>query len=128
MFGRASGRAALAGVQEQLPLDDVVGDVVLLRSGSARAVLEASSVNFALRSEGEQEAILAGYRRFLHSLDYPLQLLVRVVPADVEDRAVKGRSDLRAEFRQKRPAYYDPTLTSFEANRGRAGYDISTDS
>ena len=95
MFGRASGRAALAGVQEQLPLDDVAGDVVLLRSGSARAVLEASSVNFALRSEGEQEAILAGYRRFLNSLDYPLQLLVRVVPADVE-RYLQGLSGARS--------------------------------
>ena len=45
--------------------------------------------------EGEQEAILAGYRRFLNSLDYPLQLLVRVVPADVE-RYLQGLSGARA--------------------------------
>ena len=99
MWRRASGRVPVAGVQEQLPLDDVVGEVVLLRSGAARAVLEASSVNFALRSEAEQEAILAGYRRFLNALDYPLQLLVRVVIADVE-RYLAGLSGAGAGSEQ----------------------------
>ncbi len=84
MWRPGSARARLASVQEQLPLEEVAGEVVLLRSGAARAVLEAGPVNFALRSEPEQEAILAGYRRFLNGLDYPLQLLVRVVPADIE--------------------------------------------
>ena len=74
----------LASVQEQLPLEEIAGDVARLRGGEQRAVLETGSVPFELRSEGEQEAILAGYRRFLNGLDYPLQVLVRVVPADVE--------------------------------------------
>ncbi|GMU39439.1 MAG: hypothetical protein AMXMBFR23_03050 [Chloroflexota bacterium] len=73
-----------ASVQASLPLDDIVGDVVRLRGGDCRAILEAGSVNFALKSEAEQEAILAGYRRFLNGLSYPLQVLVRIVPTDVE--------------------------------------------
>ena len=77
-------RGELASVQEQLPLEAITGDVVRLRSGHYRAVLQTGSVNFALKSEAEQEAILAGYRRFLNALAYPLQVLVRVVPTDVE--------------------------------------------
>jgi len=77
-------RRSLASVQEQLPLEDISGDVVRLRGGELRAVLQAGSVNFALKAELEQEAILAGYRRMLNGLSYPLQILVRVVPADVE--------------------------------------------
>ena len=77
-------RNAPASVQEQLPLEAITGDVVRLRSGDYRAVLQTGSVNFALKSEAEQEAILAGYRRFLNALAYPLQVLVRVVPTDVE--------------------------------------------
>lgn len=77
-------RRALASVQEQLPLEDIDHDVVHLRGGDARAVLQAGSVNFALKSEAEQEAILAGYRRFLNGLAFPLQILVRVVPTDVD--------------------------------------------
>ena len=84
MWSRGSRRRRLASVQEILPLEEIAGDVVSLRGGDYRCVLEASSVNFALKSEPEQEAILAGYRRFLNGLTYPLQVLVRVVPADVE--------------------------------------------
>lgn len=73
-----------ASAQESLPLDDVSRDVLCLRGGDYRAVLEAGTVNFALKSETEQEAILAGYKRFLNGLAYPLQVLVRIVPTDVE--------------------------------------------
>ncbi len=73
-----------AGVQASLPLDDIAGDVVCLRGGDHRAVIEAGSVNFALKSDAEQEAILAGYRRWLNALAYPVQVLVRIVPTDVE--------------------------------------------
>ena len=83
MWSRGS-RRRLASVQEILPLEEISGDVVCLRGGDYRCVLEASSVHFALKSEPEQEAILAGYRRFLNGLTYPLQVLVRVVPADIE--------------------------------------------
>ncbi len=82
MIGRGGRRHA--GVQDLLPLEEIAGDVLLLRSGDARAVLAAGCVNFALKSEAEQAAIVAGYRRFLNGLAYPLQLLVRVVPTDVE--------------------------------------------
>ena len=83
MFSSASGRSH-ASVQAVLPLERVDGDAIVLRDGGLRAVLETGSVNFALRSEAEQEAILAGYRRFLNALTYPLQVLVRVVPAEVD--------------------------------------------
>src|SRR5690606_34977799 len=73
-----------ASAQQRPAPSAVVGDVVVLRGGECRAVLQAGSVNFALKSEAEQEVILAGYRRFLNGLDYPLQVLVRVVLTDVE--------------------------------------------
>ncbi len=79
-----SSARPLASVQELLPLEDIAGDVLCLRGGDCRGVLEAQSVNFALKSEAEQEAIMAGYRAFLNSLSYPLQVLVRILPTDVE--------------------------------------------
>lgn len=81
---RSNPRRRLASAQALLPVEEIAGDVVRLRGGDDRAVLEAGSVNFALKSEAEQEAILAAYRRFLNALAYPVQMLVRVVPTDVE--------------------------------------------
>lgn len=48
-----------------------------------RAVLAVSSVNYTLKSEGEQEAITASYQAFLNGLAFPVQVLVRVVPLDL---------------------------------------------
>ena len=73
-----------ASVQELLPLEEIVDDVLCLRGGDYRAVLETGSVNFALKSEAEQEAIMAGYRTFLNALSYPIQVVVRILPTDVE--------------------------------------------
>jgi len=73
-----------ASAQEMLPLEDVVDGVLCLRGGDYRAVLEAQSVNFALKSDSEQEAIMAGYRAFLNALSYPIQVVVRILPTDVE--------------------------------------------
>lgn len=79
-----NGTKSLAGVQDLLPLDDIVDGVICLRGRDYRAVLEAGSVNFALKSENEQEAIMAGYRAFLNSLSYPIQVVARILPTDVE--------------------------------------------
>ena len=101
MWSPSGGRRRLASVQKVLPLAGIAGDVVCLRGGGYRGVLEARGVNFALKPEPEQEAILASFRRFLNGLDHPLQVLVRVVPADVEgylsglDEPGRGTETLR---------------------------------
>lgn len=74
----------LGAVQDLLPLEDVAGDVLCLRGGDYRAILELQSINFALKSEAEQEGIIASYRAFLNALTYPLQVVVRILPTDVE--------------------------------------------
>ena len=67
-------------VQEMLPLEEIVEGVLCLRGGDYRAVIQAQSVNFALKSEEEQEAVMAAYRSFLNSLSHPVQMLVRILP------------------------------------------------
>lgn len=49
-----------------------------------RAVLATTSVNFSLKSAAEQDVLLAGYRAFLNGLGFPVQLLVRVLPLDLD--------------------------------------------
>ncbi|OGZ62109.1 MAG: hypothetical protein A2932_00520 [Candidatus Spechtbacteria bacterium RIFCSPLOWO2_01_FULL_46_10] len=57
-------------------VENIRDDVVILRDGSLRAVLLVSSMNFALKSRQEQEAIVFEYQNFLNSLDFPVQILV----------------------------------------------------
>lgn len=75
----------LASVQGvHVDLQAVEDGVICLAGGQYRAVLEVSSLNFALQGEVEQEAIVAGFAAFLNGLSFPVQILVRVLPIDVE--------------------------------------------
>jgi hypothetical protein len=68
----------------RLSLDAIEESVLHLAGGRYRAVLEVGGVNFGLRGEAEQEALVAGFAAFLNGLSFPVQILVRVLPIDVE--------------------------------------------
>ncbi|MGH3720560.1 MAG: PrgI family protein [Pseudonocardiaceae bacterium] len=61
--------------------------------GDGLAVLAvASTVNFALRTPGEQEALVAGFGRYLHSLSAPVQVLVRTERLDLSTQITELRA------------------------------------
>ncbi|MBP6942565.1 MAG: hypothetical protein KBB55_00800 [Candidatus Buchananbacteria bacterium] len=70
--------------QRYLPISEVRDDCVVLKDGTLRAVLLVSSINFALKSEDEQNAIVAGYVSFLNSLEAPLQIVIQSRQLDLD--------------------------------------------
>jgi len=63
--------------QKYLDISEIKEDCVVLKDGTMRAVLLVSSINFALKSEEEQEALISGYVGFLNSLEFPLQIVIQ---------------------------------------------------
>lgn len=63
--------------QAHLPIAEIKDGVAILKDGTLRAVILASSLNFALKSEDEQNAIISAYVGFLNSLDFPIQIVVQ---------------------------------------------------
>lgn len=61
--------------QDFINIDSIRDGVILMKDGGLRAVLMASSLNFALKSEDEQDAITFQYQNFLNSLDFSLQFV-----------------------------------------------------
>jgi hypothetical protein len=62
--------------QQFLPFSEVRDGVLVLRSGGLRGILMVSSLNFALKSSDEQQAIIYQFQNFLNSLDFTTQVLV----------------------------------------------------
>ena len=60
-----------------LDIAEIKNDTVILKDSTLRAVLMVSSVNFALKSEEEQEAIVSAYVGFLNYLEFPIQIVVQ---------------------------------------------------
>ena len=68
----------------RLPLAGIDKDgVVELGAEGLAVICKASAVTFALRTPQEQEALVAGFARFCHSLAAPVQVLVRAEPLDL---------------------------------------------
>ncbi len=63
--------------QRFLDIAEIREDCVVMKDGTLRAVLMVSSINFALKSEDEQQAIIQGYMQFLNGLDHPLQVVIQ---------------------------------------------------
>lgn len=55
----------------------------MLTDGSLRSVLLASSLNFALKSQDEQTAILMQFQNLLNTLEFPLQFFIESRELDI---------------------------------------------
>lgn len=62
--------------QDFLEFERIRDGIIILKNKSLRSILMVSSLNFALKSEEEQQAILYQFQNFLNSLDFFCQILV----------------------------------------------------
>ena len=104
--------------QQYLDIAEIRDDVVILKDGGVRMVLLASSINFALKSEDEQNAILSGYISLLNSLDFSVQIIVQsrklnidAYLADLEQRANGETNDLLRTQIQEYRAFITELVT-----------------
>lgn len=63
--------------QDFLEVQDIREGVLILKNQGLRGVLMVSSLNFALKSEEEQAAIIYAFQSFLNSLDFSCQVVVQ---------------------------------------------------
>src|SRR5579872_6391056 len=67
-----------ASSRYQIQIKEVKDDILVLPHNEYRLILEASSVNFELKSEAEKDVLIDNFQNFLNSLSSPLQVLIRV--------------------------------------------------
>jgi type IV secretory pathway VirB4 component len=63
--------------QQFVEVQDIREGVLLLKNNSIRGILMVSSINFALKSEEEQTAIIYAFQSFLNSLDFSCQIVIQ---------------------------------------------------
>ncbi|CAN5395177.1 hypothetical protein BH09PAT4_BH09PAT4_00060 [soil metagenome] len=93
----------------QIGIKGVRDGVLLLPGGEYRAVLQVSSLNFELKSEEEQDAIIDTYESFLNSVGSSLQILIRTREIDMdkylEDLALRLDDEAEAIYREQLRTY-----------------------
>ena len=78
-------RKITTSVQQYLDIAEIKDDVVVMKDGTIRAVLLVSSINFALKSEEEQNAIVSSYVGFLNNISFPVQIVIQSRKLNIEN-------------------------------------------
>lgn len=96
--------------RNQIAIKGVRDGILMLPNNEYRAVLQVSSLNFELRSEEEQDAIIDIYESFLNSVGSSLQILVRTREIDMD----KYLEDLRERLDGEAEPIYRTQLQNYD--------------
>ncbi len=97
----AKKQVADNSTQRNLAFSSIRDNIILMKDNSSRLVLKCSSINFLLKSPEEQDAIIISFQRFLNTLKFPIQILVRSKKLDIDsylqnlkNKALKQKNEL----------------------------------
>ena len=96
--------------RNQIAIKGVRDGVLMLPNNEYRAILQVSSLNFELRSEEEQDAIIDIYESFLNSVGSSLQILIRTREIDMD----KYLEDLTERLDDETEEIYRSQLINYD--------------
>src|SRR5512142_3133263 len=121
----------------RLPANGITdGGLVDLAADGTTGLVAASTVAFGLRTAGEQNALVAGFARWLHSLDGPAQIVIRAQRVDLThlaqridehapglahpalEAAARAHADFLAALATERELLHRQVLVAVRSTRG----------
>ncbi len=108
MFALQKSKSKVSS-RQQIAIKGVRDGILILPGNQYRAILQVSSLNFELKSEDEQDAIIETYESFLNSVGTSLQVLIRTREIDMdkylEDLAERLDSETEPIYRHQLQNY-----------------------
>lgn len=95
--------------RQQINIKGVKNNMLLLPHNQYRVVIEASPVNFELKSEEEQDALIDTYESFLDSLPCPLEIVVRIRELDMD----KYLADIQELLHEEKETIYRDQIENY---------------
>lgn len=96
--------------RHKIAIKGVRDGILMLPGNQYRAVLKVSSLNFELRSEEEQDAIIDTYESFLNSIGTSLQILIRTREIDMD----KYLEDLNQRLKSETTPIYKAQIQNYD--------------
>ena len=107
--------------RRQIAIESVRDGILLLPGNHYRAVLHISSLNFELKSEAEQDAIIETYQSFLNSVATSLQIVIRVREMDMDkylsEFAERVKDEPEAIYKQQIKNYTEFVRSLISSNK-----------
>jgi hypothetical protein len=80
----SSQKADFGNSLDLVDIEEIRGNVAIMKDGSLKQIVMVGGVNFALKSELEQTIITQGYQNFLNGVDFPLQVVIHSRKVNIE--------------------------------------------
>lgn len=108
MFGSLKSKSKTSA-RNQIAIKGVRDGILILPNNQYCAILEVAALNFELRSDEEQDAIIDTYESVLNSVGVPLQILIRTREIDMD----KYLEDLQDRRRDEKEEIYRDQLKNY---------------
>ena len=82
---------------EFVQIKEVRNVIIILKDGSLRAILIASSLNLSLKSSEEQQAIISEFQNFLNGLDFQTQICMQSRRLDIRPYLISLENRLKEQ-------------------------------
>ncbi|MCK5285673.1 MAG: TraC family protein [Candidatus Pacebacteria bacterium] len=69
--------------QDFVTIKEIRDGVIIQKDGSLSTILMVSSINLALKSADEQQAIILQFQNFLNSIEFPVQIFIQSQKLDI---------------------------------------------
>ncbi len=88
-----AGSTKTQASQDFVPIKEIRDGILILKDNSYRAIVMASSLNFALKSSDEQTSIILQFQNFLNSLNFSVQICIQSRRLDIKPylKLLEGR-------------------------------------
>jgi type IV secretory pathway VirB4 component len=109
-------KASFGNSQSLVEIEAVKDGVLILKTGEMRRIVMVGGLNFALKSESEQNLITQSYQEFLNSLSFPIQILVHSRKINIEKYLATldaRRSEEKSGLLQDQISEYQEFIRSF---------------
>ena len=88
-------------IKSLIKVKSIENGIIKMTDGWFCKVLEVYPINFSLKSTSEQESILYGYRNFLNTCNFNIQILVQSRKSNLDDHIYKIRKNIENEKDEK---------------------------
>jgi len=75
----------IESTDKYLPIAEIRWDTIIMKDWWLRAIIKCSWLNIDLKNYEEQQIVAERYARFLNSLDFPIQILLRSTYLDLSN-------------------------------------------
>ena len=78
-----NSKETIVSTDKYLPIEEIRWDTIIMKDGWLRAILKCSGLNIDLKNAEEQQIVADKYARFLNTLEFPIQIVLRSTYLDL---------------------------------------------